>query len=107
MKTYGYCRVSTAEQNEARQLNALTALGIPDEHIYVDKQSGKDFTRPAWQTMVNQFTPGDLLYVHAIDRLGRNYAEIQEWWRILTKEKGIDIAVLSITEINFPNIRGY
>jgi len=96
MKTYGYCRVSTAEQNEARQLNALAALGIPPAHIYVDKQSGKDFTRPAWQAMVEKFNPGDLLYVHAIDRLGRNYIEIQEWWRILTKEMGIDIAVLSM-----------
>ena len=96
MKTYGYCRVSTAEQNEARQLNALAALGIPPAHIYVDKQSGKDFTRPAWQAMVEKFNPGDLLYVHAIDRLGRNYIEIQECWRILTKEMGIDIAVLSM-----------
>ena len=96
MTTYGYCRVSTAEQNEARQMNALTALGIAETHIYADKLSGKDFTRPAWHALVNQLAPGDLLYIHAIDRLGRNYIEIQEWWRFLTKEKGIDIAVLSM-----------
>ena len=96
MTTYGYCRVSTAEQNEARQMNALAALNISQTHIYVDKISGKDFTRPAWHALVSQLTPGDLLYVHSIDRLGRNYIEIQEWWRILTKEMGIDIVVLSM-----------
>ena len=94
MKTYGYCRVSTAEQNEARQLDAMAALSIPPAHIYVDKQSGKNFARPAWQALIAALAPGDLLYVHSIDRLGRNYEEIQQVWRTLTKERGIDIAVI-------------
>jgi len=95
MKLYGYVRVSSAEQNEARQLNALAGLDIPLGDIYVDKQSGKDFKRPAWLALMGRLTPGDLLCVHSIDRLGRNYEEVQHWWRILTKERGIDIAVIS------------
>lgn len=95
MAVYGYCRVSTAEQNEARQMDALTALGIHPAHIYVDKQSGKNFTRPAWLALVSRLKPGDLLCVHAIDRLGRNYKEIQDWWCALTREMGIDITVIS------------
>ncbi|MCL2603342.1 MAG: recombinase family protein [Defluviitaleaceae bacterium] len=93
--TYGYCRVSTTEQNEARQMDALAGLGIPTAHIYTDKQSGKDFKRPAWLALVKRLTPGDLVCVHSIDRLGRNYEEIQHWWRVLTKEKSIDIMVIS------------
>lgn len=96
INTYAYCRVSASDQNEDRQLDAMSALGISQTQIYVDKQSGKDFQRPKWQSMVRKLKPGDLLYVHSIDRLGRNYEEIQNWWRVLTKEKGIDIVVLDM-----------
>ncbi|MCL2188934.1 MAG: recombinase family protein [Defluviitaleaceae bacterium] len=95
MKTYGYCRVSTAEQNEGRQMDALLGLGIPHTHIYVDKQTGKHFNRVFWLALVERLEAGDLLYVHAIDRLGRDYEEVQQWWRVLTKEMGVDIAVIS------------
>ena len=93
--TYGYCRVSSTEQNEGRQMDSLTGLGIPSTHIYVDKQSGKNFKRPAWLNLAKKMTHGDLLCIHAIDRLGRNYDETQYWWRVLTKERGIDIMVIS------------
>jgi len=88
--------VSTAEQNEDRQLDAMAELKIPQSQIYVDKQSGKDFKRPAWLSLVDELEPCDLLYVHSIDRLGRNYEDIQNWWRVLTKEKGVDIVVLDM-----------
>ncbi|MCL2498815.1 MAG: recombinase family protein [Defluviitaleaceae bacterium] len=93
---YGYVRVSSKEQNEDRQLLALKEHNISPEHIFTDKQSGKDFIRPAWLSLAERLTSGDLLYVHSIDRLGRNYEEIQHWWRVLTKEKGIDIAVVNM-----------
>lgn len=93
---YGYIRVSTREQNEDRQLIALREIGVPEANIYMDKQSGKDFQRPQYQLLVDKVQPGDLLYVLSIDRLGRNYEEIQNQWRILTKEKGIDIAVIDM-----------
>lgn len=93
---YGYIRVSTKEQNEDRQLIALQNIGIPPDHIFMDKQSGKDFDRPAYKRMVRRMKKDDLLYVKSIDRLGRNYEEIQEQWRILTKEKKIDIVVLDM-----------
>ncbi len=93
---YGYIRVSTKEQNEARQLVALHEKDIPEKNIYMDKQSGKDFERPQYRKLVKKLKVGDLLYVLSIDRLGRNYVEIQDQWRILTKEKGIDIAVLDM-----------
>lgn len=96
MGAYGYVRVSTKEQNEDRQLIALRELGIPDENIYTDKQSGKDFDRPAYQFMVSFLRENDVLYVKSLDRLGRNYDEILEQWRILTKEKKIDIVVLDM-----------
>ncbi|MCL2050024.1 MAG: recombinase family protein [Defluviitaleaceae bacterium] len=96
MEVYGYCRVSTAEQNENRQLDVMTELKVPQSHIFVDKQSGKDFERPAWKSLVGKLQHGDLLYIHSIDRLGRNYGEIQNWWRILTREKGVDIVVLDM-----------
>ena len=96
MGAYGYVRVSTKEQNEDRQLIALRELGIPDENIYTDKQSGKDFERPAYQFMVSFLHENDVLYVKSLDRLGRNYDEILEQWRILTKEKKIDIVVLDM-----------
>lgn len=93
---YGYIRVSGTDQNEDRQLIALRRKGIPDNRLYVDKQSGKDFERPRYKRLVQQLQQGDLLYVLSIDRLGRNYREIQEQWRMLTQEKGIDICILDM-----------
>ena len=93
---YGYIRVSTREQNEDRQRLALAALPVPEENIYMDEQSGKDFERPQYRRLVRRLRRDDLLYVKSIDRLGRNYSEILEQWRMLTKEKGVDIAVLDM-----------
>lgn len=93
---YGYVRVSTKDQNEDRQLIALQEMSIPEKNIFVDKQSGKDFKRPMYKRMLRKIKKDDLLYVKSIDRLGRNYAEILEQWRMLTKEKGIDIVVLDM-----------
>ena len=93
---YGYVRVSSIDQNEDRQMIALRGKGVPDTHIFMDKQSGKDFNRPKYKRMLRKMKPGDLLYILSIDRLGRNYKEIQEQWRILTKDKGIDICVLDM-----------
>ena len=94
--TYGYIRVSTREQNEDRQLIALRAAAVPEKNMFVDRQSGKDFLRPEYQRMVRKLKKDDLLYVKSIDRLGRNYGEILEQWRVLTKERGIDIVVLDM-----------
>lgn len=94
--TYAYIRVSTKEQNEDRQLLAINELKLISKNIYIDKQSGKDFDRPQYIKMVKKLKKDDLLYIKSIDRLGRNYAEILEQWRILTKEKGIDIVVLDM-----------
>ncbi len=96
MKIYGYVRVSSKDQNEERQMIALHAYGVEDRNIFLDKQSGKDFDRPEYLRMVNKLKKGDLLIVKSIDRLGRNYNEILEQWRILTKEKEIDILVLDM-----------
>ena len=96
MSDYGYIRVSTKEQNEGRQLLAMKELGIPKKNLYIDKQSGKNFDRPAYKRMVHRLKPGDVLYIKSIDRLGRDYEEIQNQWRILTREKGIDIVVLDM-----------
>ena len=93
---YGYIRVSTREQNEDRQLIALREMSVPEKNIFIDKQSGKDFNRPQYKKLVKKLKPGDLLYIKSIDRLGRNYEEIQNQWRVLTKEKGIDIVVLDM-----------
>lgn len=93
---YGYVRVSTKDQNEDRQLIALQEMSIHEKNIFIDKQSGKDFKRPMYKRMLRKIKKDDLLYVKSIDRLGRNYAEILEQWRILTKEKGIDIVVLDM-----------
>ena len=93
---YGYIRVSTKEQNEDRQLLALKELAIQEKNLFIDKQSGKDFERPQYRKMVRKLKKDDLLYIKSIDRLGRNYSEILEQWRILTKEKGIDIVVLDM-----------
>lgn len=93
---YGYIRVSTREQNEDRQILALKGLSIPEKNLFIDKQSGKDFERPQYRKMVRKLKKDDLLYIKSIDRLGRNYSEILEQWRILTKEKGIDMVVLDM-----------
>lgn len=93
---YGYIRVSTKEQNEDRQILALKELSIPEKNLFMDKQSGKNFERPQYQKMVRKLKKDDLLYIKSIDRLGRNYSEILEQWRILTKEKGIEIVVLDM-----------
>lgn len=95
-KTYGYIRVSSTDQNESRQRIALEQQGIPPGHIFMDKMSGKDFQRPRYQAMLKKFRPGDQLCVTSIDRLGRNYEEILEQWRVLTKEKRVDILVLDM-----------
>ena len=94
--TYGYIRVSSTDQNEDRQLIAMEGLSIPDKNLFVEKQSGKDFERPQYKKLVKRLRPDDLLYVKSIDRLGRNYGEILEQWRVLTKEKGVDIVVLDM-----------
>ncbi len=94
--TFGYVRVSSRDQNEDRQLIALREMGVPDKNIYLDKQSGKDFERPAYRRLLRKLKKDDLLYVKSIDRLGRNYEEIQNQWRILTKEKGVDICVIDM-----------
>lgn len=96
MNIYGYIRVSTQEQTENRQLDALFGAGVTKENIYVDKQSGKDFNRPQYLRLKRLLCYGDLLYILSIDRLGRNYIEIQEQWQILTKEIGIDICVIDM-----------
>ena len=96
MKIYGYVRVSSRDQNEDRQLIALKEVGIPEKCIYLDKQSGKDFNRPQYKKLLRKMKRDDLLYIKSIDRLGRNYEEILQQWRVLTKEKGIDIVVLDM-----------
>lgn len=93
---FGYIRVSSTDQNEARQLIALREVGVPEGNIFMDKLSGKDFNRPQYKKLIKKLKPGDLLYVKSIDRLGRNYEEIQNQWRVLTKEMGIDIVVLDM-----------
>ena len=95
-KSYGYVRVSSVDQNEDRQLLALTAVGVPKEAIYIDKQSGKNFLRKQYQKLLKKLKAGDLLYIKSIDRLGRNYEEVQEQWRLLTKVKGVDIVVIDM-----------
>jgi len=96
IKIYSYIRVSSIDQNEDRQLDAIAQLNIPKPNIYIDKLSGKDFNRPSYKALMYKLQSGDLLYIKSIDRLGRNYEEILEQWRILTKEKGVDIAVLDM-----------
>ena len=93
---YGYVRVSTREQNEDRQMIALSELKVPEKNIFMDRQSGKDFNRPMYKQLLKKLQQDDLLYVKSIDRLGRNYEEILEQWRILTKEKKVDIVVIDM-----------
>lgn len=97
MKVYGYARVSSMDQNEDRQIISLMQLGVDEKNIYVDKQSGKDFDRPKYKRLLRKLRKGDLLYVKSIDRLGRNYEEIQNQWRILTKEKEVDICIVDMS----------
>ena len=94
--TYGYIRVSSTDQNEDRQKIAMDAKSVPRKNIFMDKQSGKDFERPQYRRLVRKLKRGDLLYLLSIDRLGRNYKEVQEQWRILTKDKGVDICVIDM-----------
>lgn len=103
MAIYGYLRVSTREQNEARQLIALEAFGV--DALYMDKQSGKDFDRPAYRALLEVLRPGDVLAVKSIDRLGRNYEEILDQWRVITKEKGAAIVVLDMPLLDTRNNR--
>ncbi len=93
---YGYIRVSSRDQNEDRQIIALKEVGVPEKNIFMDKQSGKDFNRPQYKKLLRKLKKDDLLYIKSIDRLGRNYDEILQQWRVLTKEKGIDIVVLDM-----------
>ncbi len=93
MKVYGYARVSAKDQNEQRQMIALREFPVPEKNIYLDKLSGKDFNRPQYKRLVNKLKEGDTLVIHSIDRLGRNYDEILEQWRIITKEKGAQVVV--------------
>ena len=96
MMVYGYVRVSSTDQNEDRQRLAMAQRAVPEKNIYMDKQSGKDFDRPQYKKLVKKLRAGDLVYVLSIDRLGRNYEEIQRQWRILTKEIGADICVMDM-----------
>lgn len=96
MEEYGYIRVSSVDQNELRQLLKMEKLGIKKENLFIDKQSGKDFNRPNYTALVKKLKNGDLLYVHSIDRLGRNYKDIQEQWLILTKTMEVDVVVIDM-----------
>lgn len=96
MNIYGYIRVSSRDQNEDRQLIAMREIDVPEKNIYTDKQSGKDFERPQYKKLVRKLKRDDLLYIKSIDRLGRNYEEIQNQWRLLTKDKGVDICVIDM-----------
>ena len=96
MNIYGYIRVSSRDQNEDRQLIALYGKGVKDDCIYIDRKSGKDFDRPQYKRLIKKLKPGDLLMIQSIDRLGRNYEEVQNQWRVLTKEKEVDICVLDM-----------
>lgn len=101
--TYGYVRVSSKDQNIARQLDALAGFPVPLENIYTDKLSGKDFNRPQFKKLLRRLHPGDVLVILSIDRLGRNYEEIQTQWRVLTKEIGVDICVLDMPLLDTRN----
>lgn len=100
---YGYVRVSSIDQNEGRQLVVMDENNVPKGNVYIDKQSGKDFERPQYKKLVKKLKPGDLLYILSIDRLGRNYEDIQKQWRILTKDIGIDICVIDMPLLDTRN----
>ena len=93
---YGYVRVSSKDQNEDRQMITMKEMEVPDENIYVDKQSGKDFNRPQYKKLMRRVKPNDLIYIKSIDRLGRNYSEILEQWKYITKDKKVDLYVLDM-----------
>jgi DNA invertase Pin-like site-specific DNA recombinase len=103
MATYGYVRVSSIDQNTDRQIDAMIGIKIPETQIFSDKQSGKDFERPQYKALLEKLKPGDLIYIKNIDRLGRNYDEIQKQWRILTRERGVDIAVIDMPLLDTRN----
>ena len=103
METYAYVRVSSKDQNAERQLIAVTEYGVESKNIYVDKQSGKDFNRPAYKKLLKKLKPTDVLVIKSIDRLGRNYTEIIEQWRFLTKEKNVPIKVIDMPILNQVN----
>ncbi len=103
MSIYGYVRVSSIDQNEDRQMIALREVPVPEKNIFVDKQSGKDFDRPDYKKLMRKLRAGDLLYILSIDRLGRNYEEIQKQWRLLTKNIGVDICVLDMPLLDTRN----
>ena len=100
---YGYVRVSSIDQNEERQIVELSKRNVLSRNIYIDKQSGKSFERPQYKKLIKKLKHGDLLYILSIDRLGRNYLEIQEQWRMLTKEKGVDICVIDMPLLDTRN----
>lgn len=104
-KSYGYVRVSSVDQNEDRQMIAMSDNNVPKDNIYIDKQSGKDFERPQYKKLVKKLKAGDLLYILSIDRLGRNYEDIQKQWRILTKDIGVDICVIDMPLLDTRNGR--
>ena len=95
-RIFGYVRVSTKEQNEERQMLALLECGVREENILIDRQSGKDFNRPMYQQLMKALKPGDTLYIKSIDRLGRNYEEIMNQWRVITKERKVSVVVLDM-----------
>jgi len=103
LNEYGYIRVSSVDQNEERQLIEIGKMNIPKSNVYIDKQSGKNFDRPRYKKLVKKLKKGDLLYILSIDRLGRNYEEIQKQWRILTKDIGIDICVIDMPLLDTRN----
>ncbi len=103
MRVYGYVRVSSIDQNEDRQMVEMEQRKVPKGNIYVDKQSGKDFERPQYKKMIKKLKSGDLLYILSIDRLGRNYEDVQKQWRILTKEIGVDICVIDMPLLDTRN----
>ena len=102
-KVYGYVRVSSTDQNEDRQMIALREVMVADGNIFMDKQSGKDFEHPQYKRMIKRLKPGDLLYILSIDRLGRNYEEIQWQWRVLTKDIGVDICLIDMPLLDTRN----
>ena len=101
--TYGYVRVSTADQNEARQIDAMALAGVDRANVVIDKQSGKDFNRPGWKRLKRKLRNGDLLIVQSLDRLGRSYTEVLEEWRSIVKGKGADVRVLDMPLLDTTN----
>ena len=93
---YGYVRVSSKDQNEDRQVITMREMQVPEENIFIDKQSGKDFNRPQYKRMLRRVKPDDLIYIKSIDRLGRNYAEILDQWKVITKDKRVDLYVMDM-----------